>query len=203
MKVYKVYSHFNNQNYEEKQNEIAYFDDEKDAKAYCDKLNTINEKYAYTKYSHKFDYMKIQIDKTPIVEYLNIKVDVVYAKGAYKGESGLFDKPGFEFKKDGYISIDKDWMIKIISKEVDVLSNVPYIELPSLLYENMKTIRDRKSKILHRWIQNSMSIAFFEFPMFLKEDESADEFNDRCYDTATKLFKEEPHKEMYIPIRLN
>lgn len=39
--------------------------------------------------------------------------------------------------------------------------------------------------------------------MFLKEDESADEFNDRCYDTATKLFKEEPHKEMYIPMKLN
>lgn len=204
MKVYKVYSHIFKNLYGAEQDEIACFDNEKDAKAYCDILNAINKKYAYTEYSYKFDYMEIDIDRTPIVEYLYIKVDVVYAKGMYKGEGGTFNKFGYEFKEDGYVRIDKNWLIKIISKEVAVLSNGPHIDSSSLFYEKMKTIRDRKSKILYRYIQKNVSSAIFGFPMFLKEHESADEFNNRCYDTAIKLFKEEPHKEMYMPImRLN
>lgn len=212
MKIYKIYSQCIEKCYYKTLNDsICYFYTEEEAKKLCDKLNAFTKVYSSdpqyidprTNKVIKYDYVEIETETNPI-EYIRITVDVKYRTGIY-----LKDGVGFRSLDDEdikeYIKVGKNWLIKIIETDFTIINNDDKSLCDIAGNNHYDIIYNKKSEIIWRYECQSESKFSFEFPMYIIENETNEEFKKRSIDTAIQLMKQEISsgiaKKTYLPYK--
>ena len=185
--------------------EVAYFETEKEAKNYCDRLNRLSKKYNHDiKIIYEYDY--IETDLHP-KEYVEVRVDVKYFKGIYREEPRPDSRMDCVFydtdKIKEYIKVDDDWYVKVYKKVYRVVNDYDKDKDSSYYLKLFRCIITKNPQIIYVRTDHHAATYSFEFPMFPKSRESKESFDKRCNDMAVELMKQEiseKNTKQYLPL---